>query len=36
VDSLLVAVVGYSVVAWAIVVLIRSVTAPKGTKPASS
>jgi H+/gluconate symporter-like permease len=32
----LVAIVVYAVVAWGIVVLIRIVTAPKGTKPASS
>jgi hypothetical protein len=32
----LVAIVVYAVIAWGIVVLIRIVTAPKGTKPASS
>jgi hypothetical protein len=32
----LVAIVVYAVVAWGIVVLIRIMTAPKGTKPASS
>ena len=32
----LVAIVVYAVVAWGIVVLIRIVTAPKGTRPASS
>jgi hypothetical protein len=32
----LVAIVVYAVVAWGIVVLIRIITAPKGTKPASS
>jgi hypothetical protein len=32
----LVAIVVYGVVAWGIVVLIRIMTAPKGTKPASS
>jgi hypothetical protein len=32
----LVAIVVYAVVAWGIVVLIRIVTAPKGTKPAAS
>ena len=32
----LVAIVVYAVIAWGLVVLIRIVTAPKGTKPASS
>ena len=32
----LVAIVVYAVIGWGIVVLIRIVTAPKGTKPASS
>jgi YGGT family len=32
----LVAIVVYAVIAWGIVVLIRIITAPKGTKPASS
>ncbi len=32
----LVAIVVYAVVAWGLVVLIRIMTAPKGTKPASS
>ena len=32
----LVALVVYAVIGWGIVVLIRIVTAPKGTKPASS
>jgi hypothetical protein len=32
----LVAIVVYAVIAWGLVVLIRIVTAPHGTKPASS